>query len=111
MKDTIITAIATLVNTLGFHGEEFYTSPDEWALSSIICKKSVPAYRFRLMEHLAADLKLGENKVTVITKEGIIVDNEETDDVIFLPYDCLSSEVLKKIVGFITLATDTQENE
>ena len=111
MKDTIITAIATLVNTLGFHGEEFYTSPDEWALSSIIFKESVPAYRFRLMEHLADGLKLGETKVTVITKEGIIVDNEETDDVIFLPYDCLSSEVLKKIVGFITLATATQENE
>ena len=111
MQNNIANAIATLVSTLGFRGEEFYTSPDEWALSSIIFKESVPAYRFRLMEHLAADLKLGENKVTVITKEGIIVDNEETEDVMFLPYDCLSSEVLKKIVGFITLATDTQENE
>lgn len=106
MKDTIITIIASLVDTFGFRGDEFYTTHDDWALSALICRKIVPPYKFRLMDILAADFKIGENRVAVITKEGLVVDNEETDDVMFLPYDYLSTKVLERVVRFITLTTD-----
>jgi hypothetical protein len=107
MKDTIIAIIASLIDTLGFRGEEFYTTHDDWALSALICRKRVPPYKFHLMDNLAADFKIGENRVAVITKEGLVVDNEETDDIVFLPYDCLSTKVLERVVRFITLTTDT----
>ena len=101
MKNEIIKTIITLVNKFGILGV-FHTTFEDWAMDCLLRGRKMPKLNYARMEALREKYTIGANTIEDITEDGIVIFNEETDNLMFLPYEALADEVLNNIVNLIT---------